>query len=126
MPSTNSTGPLVLIVDDLKSELRHHAETLAQYGIRSVRAATLQELDDVFDKYRNELEAVILDGCLEDHQPDTIEFVYRAVSSGFSGYLVAASSSGHYRERMVLAGCTHQSPKEEVAVFVADLLTRND
>ena len=115
---------LVLIADDLTEVLDDWTDELTSYGVPCLRVSTLGGLDRAYELYRNEIKAVILDGCIPGHEVNTIEFILRVRSEGFTRPIIAASSSVYYRMLMVRAGCSHEAPKHYAAELVADLLSR--
>lgn len=117
-------SPLVLLADDLPEVLESWVNTLTEYGIPCMTASTLEGLDRGFALYRDDISAIILDGCIPGHSVNTIGFILEARSSGFTAPIVASSSLQSYREMMVRAGCSHQAPKGEAAHLVADLLSK--
>ncbi len=121
--TSNNSAPLVLIADDLPEVIRNWESVLGEYGIEVVKATTIRQLCEVFFARDHEIAAIILDGCIPGDSPNTIPFVHIARDVGFMRPIIAASSSGMYREWMVRAGCSHQAPKEQAAELVADLLS---
>jgi CheY-like chemotaxis protein len=117
-------SPLVLLADDLPEVINSWVNTLTEYGIPCLTVSSLEALDRAFNLYRNDISAVILDGCIPGHAVNTIDFILGARGSGFTAPIVASSSSSSYRAMMVRAGCSHQAPKAEAAHVVADLLSR--
>ena len=117
-------SPLVLLADDLQKVLDDWVNTLTEYRIPCMTASTLEGLDRGFALYKDDISAIILDGCIPGHSVNTIEFILNARSTGFTKPIVASSSLESYREMMVRAGCSHQAPKDEAAMLVAKLLGR--
>lgn len=117
-------SPLVLLADDLPEVLEGWVNTLTEYGIPCMTASTLEDLNRGFAMYKDDISAIILDGCIPGHEVNTIEFIKMARASGYTKPIVAASSSQLYRWDMVDAGCSHQAPKNWAAHDVAELLSR--
>ena len=56
---------------------------------------------------------IIMDACLDDHIPDTLDLT-RDFRVTFSGKIIASSSSEIYREQQVKAGCSHSCHKDDL------------
>ena len=105
--------PLVLIADDLPKVIEYYKTLLLnKYDISTVSATSLDKLDEVFDKFFDEIDVIILDGCIPGDEVNTIDFIRRARARGFSKPIIAASSMHNYRMQMVNAGCSHETEKE--------------
>lgn len=117
-------SPLVLLVDDLSEVLNSWVSTLTEYGVPCLTASTLEGLDRGFALYKDDISAIVLDGCVPGHTVNTLPFILGARSRGFTAPIIAASSSLPYRQMMMRAGCSHQAPKDQAAELVADLLSR--
>jgi len=129
MTSNNSlsripTPPFVLLADDLPEVIKSWVDTMTSFGIDCVIASSLEELNRAFDRYQDEISAIILDGCIPGHMLNTTRFILGARASGFSAPIVASSSSPKYRAMMMEAGCSHEAPKNKAAFLVADLLSK--
>lgn len=119
-------NPLILIADDLSKVIDYYERSLAQFSwISTVSATSLDELNEVFNVFSDEIDVIILDGCIPGDTVNTIGFIQRVREAGFTKPIIAASSLPAYRDRMVLAGCSHQAPKDaapglalELAAFV--------
>ena len=114
--------PLVLVADDRETMINLHAIQLSMYGIEYVTATSLLGLGAMFDTYKDELDAIILDGCIPGNALNTLDFIKEARGRGFTQPIIAASSYEKYRAQMVEAGCSHEAPKELAADLVAELL----
>lgn len=119
----NISSIFVLVADDLPDVIASYESALANYGIVSVAATTLEELDAAFNRYAGILSAIILDGCIPGDLPNTYDFIDHARAAGFDKPIIAASSSSMYRSWMVNGGCSHSSPKEQAVDLVVELLT---
>jgi len=120
---TNGDRVMVLIADDLPDVLAKWTRELAVYGVETVSASTLTELDSVFNMYRGQLAAVILDGCIPGHELNTVPFIVRVRAEGFGKPIVASSSLLKYRQQMVRAGASHEAGKDRAAELVVNLLS---
>lgn len=114
---------LVLIADDLPEVIEMWRKGLAGYDINVVTASTLEELDRVFEGHEQQLDAIILDGCIPGHDVNTLRFIWKVRDKGCRVPIVASSSLREYRDMMVRAGASHQAPKEAAADTVADVLS---
>lgn len=113
----------VLIADDLPEVIEAWTKELAAYDITVVTASTLEELDKVFEEHEQQLDAIILDGCIPGHDVNTLRFIWRVRDKGCQVPIVASSSLREYRDMMIQAGASHQAPKQEAVDTVADLLS---
>jgi hypothetical protein len=120
---SSNSAPLVLIADDLPDVIRSWESELDEYGIGVVKATTIRQLCEVFFAHEFEIEAIILDGCIPGHSPNTIPFVRLVREIGFTKPIIAASSSEVYREMMLNAGCSHEAPKEQAVELLVEVLT---
>ena len=114
---------LVLIADDLPEVLGAWTKELAAYDVTVVAASTLEELDKVFEEHEQQLDAIILDGCIPGHDVNTLRFIWKVRDRGCQVPIIASSSLREYRDMMVRAGASHQAPKQEAVDAVADLLS---
>ncbi len=113
---------LVLVADDLPHIRMMWVSKLAEYDIAVVEVCTREELDTAFDANRERLSAIILDGCIPGNDINTIPFIQRARSEGFTRPIVASSGSTKYRRMMCENGASHDAPKTEAAELVLRLL----
>lgn len=115
--------PLVLIADDLSTVISYYKTLLLnKYDISTVSATSLEQLDEVFDRFLNEIDVIILDGCIPGDQVNTIGFIRRVRAQGFTKPIIAASSMPQYRMRMLDAGCSHETEKEYAPELASWLL----
>ena len=116
---------LVLLADDLPEVIESWVNTRTEYHIPCLTASTLSGLNRGFDLYKDDISAIILDGCIPGHEVNTIDFILMARRAGFTAPIVASSSLGSYRQMMVRAGCSHEAPKSEAPHLVAKLLGKS-
>lgn len=112
----------VLIVEDYDRDLaryRRHFEDQAS-DFELFTATTLADAERQFARIRPDI--VIVDGCVDGGELDTLPFIRAVRASGFTGMLIAASGLPRLRERMVEAGCTHKAAKEKVVQLIVDNL----
>lgn len=113
--------PVVLVVDDtdshmslLMSLLHDRAEVLW--------APRLAEGQKFFEENRGGLAVIIMDGCVESSQLDTLPLIKSIRQAGYTGPMIACSADRGYRGRMVEAGCSHESEKLDLPTLVFELL----
>lgn len=104
---------LVLIADDLPEVISGWTAELKQHELRCLAVTSLEDLWIAYDLYKDEISGMILDGCIPGDTPNTLPFIQMAREDGFTGQIVAASSSEFYRQMMMQAGCSDQSPKSD-------------
>lgn len=89
-----------------------------------LQAFTLAEGKKLFDDNRGKIIAVLMDGCVDQDAtygsgPLSVEIS----QSGFEGLIIAISGSEKGRSLMVEKyGCTHQSEKGKVPLFLQSIL----
>lgn len=120
---TIDNNPLVLIADDLTEHISYYKKQLLErYDISTVSATTLEQLDEVFDKFFINVDVVILDGCMPGDTLNTIDFIRHARERGFTKPIIAASSSFEYRMAMIQAGCDYETEKESAPELASWIL----
>ena len=116
----------VLVVDDRYRFVRLHVDNLHGSNLQVVTATSLDELTAMYERHRDELAGIILDGCVPGDKLNTLPFIQAVYSDRqeglFNGLLIAASSDPSYRQAMVQHGCTHEAPKSEAAELLRRLL----
>ncbi len=115
------TQKLILIADDSQEVIEYYEKWLHEDGFVTISATTLQQLDEVFDASFDKIDAVVLDGCIPGDELNTLGFIERALTNGFTQPIIAASSVADYRKMMVKAGCSAESEKKEVPDVIWDL-----
>ncbi len=118
--------PLVLIVEDDTAEqsqyrrlLGNTVKTLSACNIAAGKQAILNHQDG-----KNVFSIVVMDGRLENNiRPDSLELIRMLRDGGFSGPIIAASSSKYFREKMKLAGCSHESQKKDIPWLVLKIIS---
>lgn len=117
----------ILVVDDEAYVIEMYTRSLGKWDGDVLTAHSLEIAHETYDKSRERLVAIILDGCVPGSSLNTgpfIELVADDIRQGrFYGVLIAASSLRGYRNQMVALGCTHQSPKDDAVAMVFDLLS---
>ena len=112
---------LVLIIGALISKLCITKEQI-------LIASDVPSAREAFLKYQPQIVAICLDGCLNSQGiPDTFELSHEFKQAGFSGPIVAMSSSRFTRQEMLEnGGCTHEvEVKREVARLLEEFFQGN-
>lgn len=114
----------VLVVDD--SESFHGSIKLMTgrtFPVRFIAAARLDQAISLFGKHRAELDAILLDGCVESRtECDTLPLIDHFKRCGYRGPLIAISASRHHRHSMVKHGATMACEKHEIRSTLEELL----
>ncbi len=117
----------ILMVEDDLSIARSFARNCeAEFGnkVELLHVSKLRDAEDVFRKRKDELAAILMDGCVEtrgDHA-DTLPLLREIKASGFAGPVIANSLAESNRRLMLEAGATHWSDKTELFETMARLL----
>ena len=117
---------VVLVVEDEERVHQYLMKELLDSGFvqEVVVADRLSEAVSAFEKIKDTLGAVLMDACLMDDCPDTLELT-RHIRANFGGVIVAMSRDPGYRQMQVVAGCNHQCSKYEAAGYLLKILTAN-
>jgi DNA-binding response OmpR family regulator len=104
---------LVLLVEDHQSTGENMKLLLEYEDFEVIWATNTLDALKAFDSNKDQLTAIVLDGYLENTSRDTtIPLIVYMKAQGFSGYMLAASSSSEMRREMMVVGCTDHCPKE--------------
>jgi hypothetical protein len=85
-------------------------------------AKTLSETKRLYDENKDELDAIIMDACLEGDTPDTLLIVEHMIASGFKNPIIATSCDIHFSEMLMQSGATHISEKYQAVELLLELL----
>ena len=83
-------------------------------------ATTVDEARKLFLKHRDRLAGVIMDGCLGSGELNTLDLISE-IRSGWDGRMIAASTNGAYRRKMIGAGCSSESAKRELTKLLPSI-----
>ena len=116
----------ILIVEDRPSVVQLYSSLIPNRikGAEILHATTLAQAAGLFGKNSKEIEAVVMDGCLEGNGTtlDTLELTKLIRESGFKGPMIANSSDWNNRQ-LLKAGCDHETiGKGDVPDFLKALL----
>lgn len=127
----------ILIVEDsvdcqemYMKEVGLPAEIKALYEALYGGVSFLQAFDKgqalrLFVEHQADIAIVVMDACVPGNSPNTLDLVKRLRwEEKFRGPIVAASSSSHYREELVVAGCDYSVPKVLVPMVVLGILDK--
>ncbi len=93
----------VLIVED---DLRQQAEYFRYFsraGFEVLQAETLEKAEELFRKNKNDINAIVLDGCIGGDDFNTLD-LSRKFRAEFQGLMVAAVTSEEVRGWLVTDG----------------------
>ena len=114
---------VVLIVENDAATQTAYRMTLEDEGIDVIAALTL---DDAIVQLatQNQIDAVVLDGCLHSRgdieKPDTLELA-ATLREVFAGPTIAASNSEHLNRALRAAGCKFSVEKTKVPAMILEL-----
>lgn len=116
---------IVLIIEDSEDFVFLMKEYLRLAGIDAIAANNYREAMLIFNQQREDIQAIILDACLESHEIDTLPLLKKLIQAGFSGPIVAGSMHEKHNELLKAAGATHQALKHLAAQLTIKLLASN-
>lgn len=99
----------ILVIEDKEIYVRLYGDLVRLPGIEIVSVTTLSAARLAFSENKEQIVAIVMDECLEgDGQTfDTEELTEEIKQSGFSGPIIASSSSPDINNLLMAAGCTH-------------------
>lgn len=115
---------ILVIEDDLSAQqmlegyLRKLDPDIVYFG-----AKTSEEARRVF-KENVPFDAIAIDGCLKDGNPDTTPLV-KEIRGMFPGLIIAISGNPNTNELLLRAGCSMAIIKTDVKDIVESLLNKN-
>ena len=98
---------IVLVVDDEKTWPDYYRTCVIDEPVQVFHAWRIDEAEQLLDEHRENIEVIIVDGYLGEPFQETLEFISRIRASGFTGPLIAASSSYKNNLAMRTRGCSH-------------------
>jgi len=112
----------ILVVEDDNLYFSIIEGDLSTEAITIIRAETLLDADDFFEKNRDDLDLIVMDACVPGDEPNSMWLVRKIISSGYKKPIIACSSSSEYRETLMRAGATHQTNKFQAVKKIKSLL----
>ena len=109
----------VLIVEDEKRWQENYKQDLDD-KVLIISAFTIEEAQRCFAE-NPDIKAIIMDACVPGDRPTTLPIV-RKFRETFFGPMIAASSDPDYREDLVSAGCSHETPKWDAPKKLLEVL----
>ena len=112
----------VFIIEDEESWLKLWKEEISQEKVEIKEASNLIDAEDMlFGKKRDNFDAVVMDGWIGGQ--NTLSVISRIREElGYTGPILAASSSPDFRITMIRHGCDHEAPKEKIPEKLAEVL----
>ncbi len=109
----------ILVVDDedffheiIRKKLKDKVTILSAF--------TIEQAEEVFSA-NPDLDIIVMDACVPGDSPTTPPLV-RRMREIFSGPIIATSSLGRYRRKLVEAGCDHESIKYTLPEKISGIL----
>lgn len=112
-------GARVLLVEDMKYTARRIGRELEELGIEAIIANTLAEAEVLFTQHKDQLDGIILDGCVDGEEFDAPPFIYWVMVQGFEGVFMANSLNPGHNATMMKIGCTVAAHKDTAARIMA-------
>lgn len=117
------TEKLVLVVDD---DFNFHQSigflTGIAFPVKFISAMSLKEAERLFREHYAKLDAILVDGCVESKQCDTLPLIQHFKESRFRGPIIGISNARHLRAAMHKAGATDFCGKHEIRRTLEELL----
>ncbi len=100
----------ILAIDDEDCNHQYFQSALRNSRIEIISAKTLAQGREFYDKYKGEFDFILMDACVESHQPDSMPLIDYIVKDGYTQgrHIVAISSSRDYNDILMLAGATER------------------
>ena|SRR3989344_3460464 len=86
-----------------------------------VSALSIEEAEEKFAT-NPDIDAIVMDARMPGGSPSTTLPLVRKLREIFTGPIIASSSLGSYRQRLVQAGCNHESEKESLPQKLLEVL----
>jgi hypothetical protein len=86
-------------------------------------ASDIDGAKKMFESYREDIDAVVLDACVPGAEINTIPLLGFILNSGFDGPIIANSSMPKYSADLVSAGATHACSKNDAPYLTRKLLS---
>ena len=86
-------------------------------------ADSVEGAKGLFDSYKDDLDAVVLDACVPGKKINTVPLLGFILNSGFDGPIIVNSSIPKYSADLVSAGATHACSKNEAPYLTRKLLS---
>lgn len=104
----------ILIAEDDDTYRQRYVRNL-RGKFKVLEAVTVEEARQLFRQHHRHIAGVIMDGRLGGNELNTLDLIKEIRGAGWAGKMVAASTSGHYRKKMLEAGCNAESAKYELS-----------
>jgi DNA-binding response OmpR family regulator len=102
----------VLLVEDKVRYRKSLERQFKHRGVAFLMAKTLEEGLDLFQRNADQLDAIIMDACVnKPDDPDSMELIRKMRIAGYSRPIIAYSSSESYMNILVQAGASHKVSK---------------
>ncbi len=113
----------VLLIEDDDLLCRAFKRSLELRGVTTIQASSVEEGQRLFHAHRDSLDAIVMDGCLNSPNLNTLPLIKEIKDSGFAQPIIAASGDPKNRRIMMAHGCTHAvDDKTEIISFTLRLL----
>lgn len=114
---------IVLVIDDNKGIHQSLAMMTGRtFPIVFIAATTLVEAKLRFQEHIDTIDAVLMDGCIESRECDTLPLLEMISRSRYHGPVIAISGDRHNRQLMVLHGASGACDKHEVRDKLEEML----
>jgi len=113
----------VLVIDDNVGLHQSLAMMTGRtFPITFIAATTLAEAQRRFQEHIDTIDAVLVDGCIESRECDTLPLLRMITTSHFHGPVIAISGDRHNRRLMVRHGANGACDKHEVRNKLEEML----
>lgn len=109
----------VLIVEDVEQYQERYARMLKD-KVGLLQALDLENGERLFLE-NPDIVLVVMDACILADRPNSVPLI-KKMRLTFAGPIIVASADPDHRNFLVKAGCSHQTPKENVPSLVCAIL----
>jgi hypothetical protein len=122
MEGEKDPRPLIVVVEDQIENWRVHMRPWLWNATQVRYANNLVGAEELFKRYKDDIALIAMDACIPGDKPNSMPFVRMVRAAGFTGPMVAMSSTYEGQQALVDAGCDYHCDKDKVGPFVLKLL----
>jgi DNA-binding response OmpR family regulator len=112
-------APRVLVVDDDRGVHAKLRRALSD-KVMLISALSIKTAKEKFAK-NPDVAAIVMDACVPGNSSTTLPLVCE-IRKTFTGPMIAASGSEHYRQQLLRAGCNYESEKDALPAKILSVL----
>ncbi|MEI6378288.1 MAG: response regulator [Candidatus Falkowbacteria bacterium] len=93
----------ILLIEDVRALHKNFVDSFANQA-EIISAYTVRQGYEKFASHQD-ADIIVMDSCLEELEPDTLQLTEHIRRKGFRGPMVASSYHSEYRHQQLSAGC---------------------